>query len=317
MSRRKLISIWAVCLILGAGGRAEGGETASFLKISPGARPIGMGNAFTAIADDLNALAWNPAGLADAKQREASFMHAELYAHTRFDFIGYAQPLDQLGLSGTFAIGVSRLSQETISGRDENRRPTGSFTAADTAYQAAYSGRFFNSGTNFGLSGKYLQSALGDTRASAFAVDIGVKQHTNAGGRDLTFGASVMNIGRGMRYLDETDDLPLTFSAGTGLRMFSNILLAADIRHRPHSQQTSFSFGSEYIVLPTLTLRAGYGTLFNSSTRSAGSASSAISQLQGMGMGMGLKVGRATLNYSFAPAGELGNTQRLSVSTRF
>jgi len=44
-----------------------------------GARPLGMGEAFTAIADDANAVFWNPAGLPLLLQGEVNFMRTDLY----------------------------------------------------------------------------------------------------------------------------------------------------------------------------------------------------------------------------------------------
>ena len=38
-----------------------------FLKLGVGARPVAMGSAYTAVADDANALFWNPAGLGITK----------------------------------------------------------------------------------------------------------------------------------------------------------------------------------------------------------------------------------------------------------
>lgn len=38
-----------------------------------GARPLGMGGAFVAIADDANAIYWNPAGLAQSRQKEVTY----------------------------------------------------------------------------------------------------------------------------------------------------------------------------------------------------------------------------------------------------
>ena len=38
-------------------------EGAAFLKLGVGARAVGMGGAYTAIADDVNSMGWNPAGI--------------------------------------------------------------------------------------------------------------------------------------------------------------------------------------------------------------------------------------------------------------
>ena len=36
---------------------------AAFLKIEGGSRPVGMGGAFAGLANDVNTIFWNPAGL--------------------------------------------------------------------------------------------------------------------------------------------------------------------------------------------------------------------------------------------------------------
>lgn len=322
--RRKLIiaalTLAAIALAAGIEHTAYGAETASFLKISPGARPIAMGNAFTAVSDDLNALAWNPAGLASMKKREAAFMHAELFEGTRYDFAGYAHPLGRnTGRGtirpryGTIAFGIARLGQDGISGRDENRQETGAFTASDTAFQAAYSRALFRNGPSVGATLKYLQSEIAGTRASGAAFDLGLMHSLKSA--PVSLGATISNIGRGMRFADQTNNLPLTASVGAGVRLLSALLISADIRHRPHSGKTTFGLGSEYALLPSLTLRAGYGALFSADAQGPSGISN--NPLAGMGMGIGLRIGRATLDYSMAPSGELGTAQRLSIATRF
>src|SRR5688572_21501094 len=55
-----------------AGSGTSGG---SFLNIPVGARAVAMGEAYTALADDVSSLYWNPAGLAFMRQSQASFMY--------------------------------------------------------------------------------------------------------------------------------------------------------------------------------------------------------------------------------------------------
>jgi len=318
---KRLLPAWGLALGVTALGLGVGSpallsaaETAAFLKISPGARPIAMGDAFTAIADDMNALVWNPAGLASMRRPEAAFMHAELFEETRYDFIGYAHPLGRSEGLSTLGFGLARLSQGAIQGRDANRRPTGSFEASDTAVHLAYSRRFFRGGPMFGISGKYLQSTLADVTARTFAADIGVMGAVFVGPKPVFLGASVLNLGPGMKYLETTEDLPLTLAFGGGIRILGAVLLAADYRLRPNSGKTEFGLGTEYTLLPSLSLRAGYA----SRLASIGSASDgAAGGMQGLGMGLGLRIGKAMLDYSFAPAGELGGAQRVSLSMRF
>lgn len=50
-----------------------------FLKIQVGPRAIGMGGAFTAVADDATAPFWNPAGMVYLPYREVIFQHSEKF----------------------------------------------------------------------------------------------------------------------------------------------------------------------------------------------------------------------------------------------
>jgi hypothetical protein len=269
-----------------------------------------MGEAFTAVADDLNALSWNPAGLALLGRKEAAFMHAELFEDTRYDFIGYGHPLS--AAPGTLGFGFARLSQGSIEARTEDRRPAGSFEASDNLLQAAYARRFTGSGPLLGVSVKYLHSSLAGVSAQSAAMDFGLLMERNWRSVPLSLGLSVTNLGPGMRFLGQTDELPLAVSLGAGVRLLSILQIAADYRHRPRSGQSQFGIGTEYRVLPALTLRAGYRAL--AAGLDSGAAEKAVN---GLGLGLGLRMGRVGIDYSFAPAGELGSAQRFSLSTKF
>jgi len=76
-----------------------GTTAAQFLKIGVGARAVAMGGAFSAVADNIDAIYWNPAGLSRLEKREFTASHAEMFESTRLDFLAYAHPTSQ----GTFA----------------------------------------------------------------------------------------------------------------------------------------------------------------------------------------------------------------------
>ncbi|MBI4425340.1 MAG: tetratricopeptide repeat protein [Elusimicrobia bacterium] len=85
----------AVLLAALAGGRA----VAAFEEVGAGARAPGMGNAFTAIADDVYAVHYNPAGLALLQRPEVASSYSRLFLgltdHSTLSnsFLGYAHPL--------------------------------------------------------------------------------------------------------------------------------------------------------------------------------------------------------------------------------
>ena len=70
-----------------------------FLLISPGARPAGMGEAYVAVANDVSAVFWNPAGLAYQSGREITFMHANwlpgLTDDLFYEFLAYKMSIEE------------------------------------------------------------------------------------------------------------------------------------------------------------------------------------------------------------------------------
>ena len=69
--------VWpaALALVL-AGGTEARAQGVSLSRAGSGARAAGMGDAFVAVSDDGTAASWNPAGLAQLRQPEFSFVYA-------------------------------------------------------------------------------------------------------------------------------------------------------------------------------------------------------------------------------------------------
>ncbi|MFC1715443.1 hypothetical protein ACFL6S_17370 [Candidatus Poribacteria bacterium] len=85
----KLIIISIALLIAAASAQA-------YLKdLGVGARPLGMGGAYVAAADDGNAILWNAAGLAQIKRHEITSMYSSLYKG--LDGTLYNEETDSLG----------------------------------------------------------------------------------------------------------------------------------------------------------------------------------------------------------------------------
>ena len=90
----------------------------SFMADGGGARAMGMGSAFVAVADDATAAFWNPAGLVDLQQRDAVLMHSERFGDlVDRDFAAYAQPLrgsEGSWRDGAFAVSIIHLAIDDI-----------------------------------------------------------------------------------------------------------------------------------------------------------------------------------------------------------
>ena len=275
---------------------------ASFLRIGTGARPAALGGAYTALAADVDALYYNPGGLANLTRREFGATHAEYLLDTRFDFVGYAQPTSY----GTLALGVTRLGGGGFEGRAADRTASGNFAASDTAYALSFA-RGLSRRTRLGGSVKYLQSTIAGYSAQTAAFDFGA-QHALSG-RPLTLGLSLLNVGRGMKFLDQRDPLPLTLYAGAAYRLLGVVNLVLDLRQQLHEGKVEAGVGTEYAVLPSFRVRAGYA--------SQAGATGSDGVLGGLGAGFGLTMKSYRADYTFTPFGALGNVQRLSLGARW
>jgi hypothetical protein len=91
----------AAALLLLAGTPAS----AAFLDPGYGARPAGMGGAFTAVSDDVNAVLYNPAGAAHATSAQAAFTHGRPFtglddAKLNTNFFSALVPVSDAGAFG-------------------------------------------------------------------------------------------------------------------------------------------------------------------------------------------------------------------------
>jgi hypothetical protein len=93
--RGRATALLGLLLALFAPGPASATKYAGeFLKIQVGARALGMGGAFTAVADDATAPWWNPAGMVYLPYREILPQHAEKFGSlVTHDYVGAVFPL--------------------------------------------------------------------------------------------------------------------------------------------------------------------------------------------------------------------------------
>jgi hypothetical protein len=94
----------------------------SFMADGGGARALGMGSAFVAVADDASAAFWNPAGLLSVPTRQVIAMHSERFGDLiDRDYASYVQPLSGTGSwsDGAFAFSVIHLAVDDIPFTDQ------------------------------------------------------------------------------------------------------------------------------------------------------------------------------------------------------
>src|ERR1044071_9210601 len=228
---------------------------ADFLKIPVGARSLGMGQAFSALAEGADALNWNPAGIVPVPGKKdptgnLALSHQQLFFGNNLDYMAVAIPTSKIALG----LSLARLSYANQDGRDENRNETGSFGANDMAMGAALGMKF--SQLRLGSQIKFIRQSLAGEQASGMALDVGFLSPTPSA--RLTIGGSVQNLGPAMHFLEEQDPLPLILSLGAAYQFSAPFLISLDIHSLPRQNETSISIGTEFSPQNAIVLRAGY-----------------------------------------------------------
>ena len=277
-----------------------GGAAVPFLLIAPDARAGGMGEVGTAIADDINAVFWNPAGLGfqtNTRQIALSFSKwlPQFNADLFYSYGTYGQYVEALDgtIAGTFIF--MNLGEFTRTAEDGTE--LGKFRSNEFSVGVSY-GTLIGQDVTAGVQIKYIQSNLapaGGQQASAgtgisAAFDLGflwkpTKLSLLGANLDnvLSLGVNLQNVGPKMTYLNESDPLPTSLRMGIGFKLvedeFNDLLISADFskllvrRDSLGSDAIPKSFisawgvggietgiGMEYIYDQAVSLRGGYFT---------------------------------------------------------
>lgn len=302
VNHRVGVMAFAVWMLLAGSAKRSDAEdtTASFLKIPASARSASLGGAAAARPYDALSVFSNPAGLTGLGRQFAA-SDARLFADTRYDTFAYAQPLRP----GSLGVSVGYLSQGAIEARSADRSRGGSFSASDMVIGVSYA-RPVWAGASLGGTVKMIRSQIAGVRASGWAVDVGGQFSTGVEG--LSLGLSARNLGPGMTFLSEKSRLPSSLSAGLSCQAGA-LNLVADVSRQLAEEKSSFALGVELPVLSALTVRGGYAKGAAALVPKGGQP--------GLAAGLGLRVLGAQVDYAFTPMGELGNAQRIGLSTRF
>lgn len=267
---REIMRGLLVTLILYASSLAQDAGTESVFRLGFGAKAIGMGQAFTALADDPTAVFWNPAGLEFINQQSASFFHTNLYGGATYDFLGYAYPTIELG---SFGFGIGRIGISDLDQRDVTDHGTVLGHFSDESYEVYFSYAkslpWFN--LTPGISVRWVRSGFsglleGDLIESGVGADFGLMYKPdwlgNAFIQDWSFGMNLRNLfPPQLKVGDQVDEYPLTTKIGLlKIIRFSgsgalNVLI--DLNHS-QNRDMKLHFGSEYDFREMGRVRVGY-----------------------------------------------------------
>ncbi|MDI6839741.1 MAG: FlgD immunoglobulin-like domain containing protein [bacterium] len=235
-------------LARGAGGDA--GQYGAFLTYwGCGARSLGMVGALSGLADDVEAVYFNPAGLVQLNTHELSFMHSVLFAGTgtSFDALTYGCPV-----SASSALGTSLLQLYTPG---IGLGKTGiKYTDRQVGWLLSYSRKLFGS-LCVGGNAKIFYHSIAEWNGLGWGMDFGFLLFPNS---KFSYGLNVQNVIKpGIKLASQRVTFPTVLNTGLSLRPYGDrFLLGIDMLWSEYRKPT-FGFGLEYKPFSILHLRAG------------------------------------------------------------
>jgi hypothetical protein len=305
-----------------AGGPGSAGVQILKSDISP--RAAGMAGSFAAVADDVYAMNYNPAGLGQLYLPQASAMYYSGFDDSRLNYFAFAMPLPVQGVAGYDKPGVGISALFTNSGDFVYRpiQPDGTVPAismnAETTkvLTLSYAEKVYAGETDLegykanieqylGFSAKYVNSKLLDTySASALAMDAGwLVRDLNSG---VSFGVSAANLGSGLKYYQQSTPLPSILRVGAAFQpptvMSQSLLFTVDGDLYLQEKLKSLRAGIEYRFQDIFALRLGYKGLDDN---------------KGMAFGMGINYQNFSLDFGMLVSGQVFNTSQMAFSYQF
>jgi hypothetical protein len=314
-----------------------GTAAAQFLKIGVGARAAALGGSFTAIANDVSTIYWNPAGIANINSFSLAVSHNEWFADISHDFAGVVYPLNSSDIIALHVVALNTGEQEVTT----VTQPEGTgiyYDVSDLAIGLSYA-RVLTDRFSVGITVKYIQENLYNESANTFAMDLGTYLRT--GFHDLIIAMNISNFGGNMQLegrdlITITDlnnqvsgnynpdanlktepwPLPLTFRVGIAMNFVggedpivesaqNRFTLAIDGVH-PNDNTEKVNIGGEYAWDETVFARVGYKINY---------------YLEKWTFGVGLRANvinqQVGFDYALVDFNDLGKVSQFSLELRF
>ena len=243
----------------------------ALMKVEPGARPAGMGGAFTSVAGDPSGAFYNPAAAADFAETTIK-LKASMGYNTYWENVslqtGYlsAALSERVWLHG----GIRFASISDLESRKgPSSDPDGYFDAHDVSFKSGLACRLTDRLVAGVALGWYLEK-IDQYRGTSFNTDFGL---TYQASENLSVGASVINLGGDLSLSTDSDNgadipLPTTYRTGISYTYRGLVLGAADLVYL--DDEAHVHVGVEGRLHERFALRAGYMAGYDSKDFTAG-----------------------------------------------
>jgi len=238
-----------------------GSEEFSFVSVTAYARPAGLASAYTALAEGMDAVSSNPAGLALLKKENWASLG---FKKNILDVNSGELTLFKKDKKFNYALSIHYINYGSIKYLDEKNQSLGNDLlpmSLNPSFTAAYKWqKKLRAGVTVKIPMEYLGDFQGSQMGLAWATDLGLQYQPAL--KRVKFGAVLLNIGRKERDQIENagggEMLPSEFKAGLVYQGLGNknTLISFDIGV-PWHYQTYTSLGFEYSLTRDVIFRGG------------------------------------------------------------
>jgi hypothetical protein len=176
-----------------------GTASGEFLLLGAGARGNALGGAFAAIATDVSALYYNPAGIAMIDKAGVMLGTQDYIASTRYSWGGAAFPFAGGSRTIGFQIGTFGFKDQPVYTEEQPDGNGATYSVSETFIGGTFA-QNFSDRFSAGLTLKYVNDKLGTVSGNAFGVDFGTNFHASLNDHPVKFSFTLANLGSNLSY---------------------------------------------------------------------------------------------------------------------
>ena len=255
-----LLALIPLALVPSPARGEDDAGTRSIFAAGAGARALGMGSAYTAVANDVTATVWNAGGLGWVERSEAQASTVFYDEGFREDFVAFAFPSWQWG---TAAISIRRFGTNGIERRDERNVLLEEDLGSSESETSIAFARALGPGISLGGALKLQSQSVAEWSGSGIGADLGVSalpmvlfRSTSPWASRFSFGIAARNVVEPRIRLDqESVRDPAVWR--TGLAYRSRWVVTAIDLERSSGAPSRLHVGTEVTPYPGVSLRGG------------------------------------------------------------
>jgi hypothetical protein len=224
------------------------GASAEFLLLGAGPRGAALGGSYAALANDVEALYWNPAGVSLMERPGVAAATYTYVADTRYSWAGLAFPMGGGARAVGLQVGTFGFSDQPVYTVENPEGDGSTYSVAQTfvglTYAQSFSDRF-----SAGITGKFISDKLASTSGTGFAVDFGTNFHAMVGPRPIRASFVIQNLGSTIQHSGSGLDVYVTRQPPLGQDSLPQEAQPAELKTKDWGLPVTFRLGLAFDMI--------------------------------------------------------------------